>query len=190
MKTKRPSSKHRLASQLGTEVAKREPNTIPYPEIIRADTSDIDKNENLQNGLAKLVLTIVKLLLEIVERQAYRAVISGSLSEEEVERLGNALIKIRQEFAQMLQKFELSPDELDLALGKLIDASRTKSQRGNVLNLPSLINLIDRIIEKETIIAGQATVALAGVDLVIINLLAILQPARIMKSASNREGSK
>jgi hypothetical protein len=184
MKKKRRSAQ-RSSSHL--ELIQNVQTAPSYPELITLGDDKIEE-EDFQNGLAKLVLTVAKLLLEIIERQAYRAVVSGSLSDEEVERLGNALIKARQELAQMLEKFGLSHEELNRSIGKLLGEPAIQ-RTGDSLNLTpsSIVTLIDRIIEKETTIAGQVTVSLAGVDLIVLNLLAAIQPSRLLK-ARNRDG--
>ncbi|MEK6713800.1 MAG: gas vesicle protein K, partial [Nitrospirota bacterium] len=50
--------------------------------------------EKIENGLAKLVLTLVELIKKLLEKQAIRRIDGGSLSDEEVERIGEALMKL------------------------------------------------------------------------------------------------
>ena len=69
--------------------------------------------DKLQKGLAKLVLVVVELLRQILERQAQRRIQSGSLTSEEVERLGMAFMQIKQKVGQISEEFGLKPDELD-----------------------------------------------------------------------------
>ena len=83
------------------------------PERISADP------EAVENGLAKLVLSIVELVRRLLERQALRRMDAGNLSEEEIERLGNALMKLEDKMAELKASFGLSHDELNLKLGPL-----------------------------------------------------------------------
>lgn len=73
----------------------------------------------VKNGLAKLVLTLVKLLHELLERQAVRRMESGSLSEDAVERLGLTLMKQSEQIDELRRTFALSEDDLNLDLGPL-----------------------------------------------------------------------
>lgn len=75
--------------------------------------------EDVRNGLAQLVLTLVKLLHELLERQALRRIEDGSLTEEDIERLGLALMKQTGEIEQLCQLFGLKDEDLNLDLGPL-----------------------------------------------------------------------
>jgi Gas vesicle protein K/Gas vesicle protein len=153
-------------------------------------TQNPPDSENLQNGLAKLVLVIVKLLLEVIERQAYRRVADGTLDEGQIERLGDALMQVRQKFEEMSRQFGFQPEELDVNLGNAASAehglrhatSANSLSSGNALGLTtsSLVEIVDRLIEKGTTIAGEISVSVAGIDLIVLDLLATLQPVRNM----------
>ena len=83
------------------------------PERISADP------EIVENGLAKLVLSIIELVRRLLEKQALRRMDSGNLSEEEIERLGNALMKLEEKMAELKRTFGLSDQDLNLNLGPL-----------------------------------------------------------------------
>lgn len=72
-----------------------------------------------KNGLGQLVLTLVKLLHELLERQAIRRVESGSLSERQTEELGLVLMQQAQEIERLRKEFGLEEDDLNLDLGPL-----------------------------------------------------------------------
>lgn len=73
-------------------------------------------DENPEQGLAQLVLSLVKLLHELLEKQAIRRMDAGRLSAEEVERLGQTLMRQAQAIDDLRQQFDLSPSDLDLLL--------------------------------------------------------------------------
>ena len=79
---------------------------------------DLDP-ERLKNGLGQLVLTLVKLLHELLERQALRRIEAGSLSEEQIERLGLTLMGQAEEIDRLRREFNLEDDDLNLDLGPL-----------------------------------------------------------------------
>lgn len=81
------------------------------PERIAADS------EIVENGLAKLVLSIIELVRKLLEKQALRRMDGGNLSEEEIERLGNALMKLEEKMAELKRTFGLTDEELNLKLG-------------------------------------------------------------------------
>jgi hypothetical protein len=75
--------------------------------------------ENVRNGLAQLVLTLVELIRELLERQALRRIEAGTLSEEEIERLGQTFCKLSDEIGRLKQYFGLSDEDLNINLGPL-----------------------------------------------------------------------
>jgi hypothetical protein len=81
------------------------------PERIAADSDAVE------NGLAKLVLSIVELVRRLLEKQALRRMDAGNLTEEEIERLGNALMKLEEKMAELKRAFGLSDEDLNMKLG-------------------------------------------------------------------------
>ncbi|MGZ5432995.1 MAG: gas vesicle protein K [Thermoanaerobaculia bacterium] len=81
------------------------------PERIAADA------EAVENGLAKLVLSIVELVRRLLEKQALRRMDSGNLTDDEIERLGNALMKLEEKMAELKRTFGLSNEDLNMKLG-------------------------------------------------------------------------
>jgi len=82
----------------------------------------IDANpQNVEKGLARLVLTLIELIRKLLEKQAMRRVEAGSLSEEEIERVGETLMKLENKMKELKQIFGLKDEELNLNLGPLGD---------------------------------------------------------------------
>jgi Gas vesicle protein K len=79
---------------------------------------DLDP-DRLKNGLGQLVLTLVKLLHELLQRQALRRIDAGSLTEEQIERLGLTLMGQAEEIDRLRREFGLEEDDLNLDLGPL-----------------------------------------------------------------------
>ena len=75
--------------------------------------------DNVKNGLGQLVLTLVKLLHELLERQTIRRIDAGSLSDEEIERVGVTLMKQAEEIKRLREEFNLEEEDLNLDLGPL-----------------------------------------------------------------------
>jgi hypothetical protein len=79
---------------------------------------DLDP-ERLKNGLGQLVLTLIKLLHEVLERQALRRIDAGSLSEQQIEKLGLTLMQQAEEIDRLRKEFGLEDQDLNLDLGPL-----------------------------------------------------------------------
>jgi hypothetical protein len=75
--------------------------------------------ESVERGLAQLVLTVVELLRQLMERQALRRVDGGSLSDEQVERLGRTFMELDARMAELREAFGLTEEDLNLDLGPL-----------------------------------------------------------------------
>src|SRR3954447_12300476 len=75
--------------------------------------------QNIERGLAQLVLTLIELLRQLMERQAVRRMEGGSLTDDEVERLGQTFMKLEQRMQQLKREFGLEDKDLNLDLGPL-----------------------------------------------------------------------
>lgn len=84
------------------------------PERIDVDPEDVGK------GLAQLVLTLVEFLRELLERQAVRRMEGGTLSDEEVERMGIALMRLEEKVVELAGQFGLTPADLNIGLKPLV----------------------------------------------------------------------
>jgi hypothetical protein len=87
------------------------------PEKRRA-LADTDR-EDVARGLAQLVLTLIELLRQLMERQAIRRVDAGDLDDEQVERLGQALMALEDRMEELKEIFGLEDRDLNLNLGPL-----------------------------------------------------------------------
>ena len=75
--------------------------------------------ENLERGLAQLVLTIIELLRQLMERQALRRIDGGTLSDEQIERLGSTFMELDRRMEELRTQFGLTEEDLNLRLGPL-----------------------------------------------------------------------
>jgi hypothetical protein len=75
--------------------------------------------EGLEKGLAHLVLTLIELLRELMERQALRRIESGTVTEEEIERLGQTFLALSERMEELKRVFGLENEDLNLDLGPL-----------------------------------------------------------------------
>jgi hypothetical protein len=85
------------------------------PQRIQADES------NVEQGLAKLVLTLIELIRRLLEKQALRRIEAGSLTDDQIERMGETLLKLEQKMDELKVTFGLEHEDLNLNLGPLGD---------------------------------------------------------------------
>jgi hypothetical protein len=85
------------------------------PSRINADPEQVEK------GLAQLVLTLVDLLRQLMERQALRRMENDTLTDEQIERLGETFMKLEQRMDELKEHFGLRDEDLNLNLGPLGD---------------------------------------------------------------------
>lgn len=75
--------------------------------------------KNVEKGLAKLVLTLVELIRKLLEKQAMRRIEAGSLTDEQIENLGETLMKLEEKMKELKKVFGLQDEELNINLGPL-----------------------------------------------------------------------
>lgn len=94
---------------------RRQLEGIAQQPVERIDCSE----ETIEQGLAKLVLGIIELVRQLLERQAIRRMEGGSLSDQQVEEMGSALMKLEEKVKELAAQFGLKPEDLNLNLGPL-----------------------------------------------------------------------
>ena len=93
-----------IRKQIETIAASRPPRWNADPEDVR-------------RSVLKLVLTLVELIRQLLERQAIRRMEADTLTEDETENVGLALMRLQETILELAKQFDISPDELNLDLG-------------------------------------------------------------------------
>ena len=98
-------------------------NAVPAPRRLEGSGQDVGR------GLGRLVVTLLEVVRQVVERQALRRVEAGDLTAEQIERLGQALMQLETTFDELIDHFGVVPDDLYLpldltGLDRLVDPSR------------------------------------------------------------------
>lgn len=130
----------------------------------------LGQNKNNKNGLAKLVLSLVELVRQVLEHQALRRVKSGEITKDEVERLGLAFLELKAKIQEISKDFGIDSKELYATLGSLI-----KTVDGN-LDETSLADILNRLLDKGAVIAGEVKITVSDIELVGLDLFAMLYP--------------
>lgn len=91
----------------------QQPRVDPLDRRVQVD------RDSAERGLASLVLTVVELIRQLMERQALRRVDQGDLSDEQIERIGVTLMALEEQMTRLREYFGLRPEDLNLDLGPL-----------------------------------------------------------------------
>src|SRR4051812_33272839 len=102
------------------ETAHGEEFLAPLRRTVRTvpDRINVDA-QSLEQGLGKLVLTLIEFIRRLLEQQALRRMDGGSLSAEQIEELGLALMMLESKMGELKAQFGLSDDDLNYDLGPL-----------------------------------------------------------------------
>ena len=92
-----------------------EPNLLPHLLPQRLETTA----DSVEKDLLALVLTIVELIRQLMERQALRRVDQGGLTDEQIEGLGQGLMRLEEAMTDLRERYDLSIDDLNIDLGPL-----------------------------------------------------------------------
>ncbi|MBX5483065.1 MAG: gas vesicle protein K [Myxococcaceae bacterium] len=87
-------------------------------EVNRAPRWNADPDD-VQRSVVRLVLTLVEFLRQLMERQAIRRMEEKTLTEEEIESVGQALMKLEETIVDLCRRFDIDPEDLNLELGPI-----------------------------------------------------------------------
>src|SRR5947209_16302922 len=107
---------HSVSTRAGSprRVCHADAQEVPRPGLrIEAD------RETVERGLVTLVLTLVELLRQLMERQSLRRVDQGDLSDEKVEQIGQTLMSLDERMSEIVEHFGLTREDLNIDLGPL-----------------------------------------------------------------------
>ncbi|MBI5207519.1 MAG: gas vesicle protein K [Candidatus Firestonebacteria bacterium] len=94
--------------------------TDELSQIDKLSLKNIDVDpDKVEHGLARLVLALIELIRELMEKQAIRRIEGGSLKENEIERIGEALMKLEKKMQEMKNLFGLKDEDLKLNINLL-----------------------------------------------------------------------
>ena len=98
---------------------------IPQPQLPQRINLDPDQ---VERGLVQLVLSVIELVRQLMEKQALRRIEGGSLSSPQIEKLGTTLMRLEQQMSQLKEHFQIDNLNIDLGpLGDLLDEGAHKS---------------------------------------------------------------
>ena len=140
-------------------------------------TSDTDSRPlNSKAGLAPLLLTVVELIRQLMEAQVIRRMEQQELSEADLDRAAESLQKLADQVVSLCEIFEVDPKDLNVNLGELgtlLPPSGTYYP-GEPSQNPSVLELVDRLLDIGVVVHGDVDLGLAELDLIHAKLRLVL----------------
>lgn len=135
----------------------------------------VSKSKN-EAGLAPLLLTVLELLRQLMEAQVIRRMEENLLSESELERAADSIQKLEEQILHLCETFEVDPAELNINLG---DFGTLLPQSGSYYpgetgSRPSVLELLDRLLNTGVVLDGEIDLGLAQLDLIHAKLRLVL----------------
>ncbi|NEQ99219.1 MAG: gas vesicle protein K [Cyanothece sp. SIO2G6] len=134
------------------------------------------KSSSPDAGLAPLLLTVVELVRQLMEAQVIRRMDANQLSEDELERAADSLQKLEEQIVRLCEIFEIDPADLNIDLGELGNLMPKDGDYypGQPTDHPSILELLDRLLNKGIVIEGQVELGLAQLNLIHAKLQLVL----------------
>jgi Gas vesicle protein K len=119
-KRKKPPQKSVVSGFSRTVAAKRRPvKKVRRAKAIAAPMRWNPDPDDVQKSVVKLVLSLIEFIRRLMERQAVRRLEAKTLSAEEIENVGLALMKLEETVRQIAKRFKLNVEDLNLDLGPI-----------------------------------------------------------------------
>lgn len=131
---------------------------------------------NSQAGLAPLLLTLVELVRQLMEAQVIRRMEQQCLSESDLERAAESLQKLEEQVLNLCQIFEIDPADLNVNLGDFgtLLAPAGSYYPGETGNKPSVLELLDRLLNTGIVVDGEIDLGVAQLNLIHAKLRLVL----------------
>lgn len=138
-------------------------------------------------GLAPLLLTVVELIRQLMEAQVIRRMDAELLSDEDLDRAAESLRTLEEQVLHLCEIFDVDPADLNIDLGE-IGTLLPKSgyYPGEKSQNPSILELLDRLLNVGVVLEGSAEIGLAQIDLIHAKLQLVLTSQPISGTASSR----
>jgi hypothetical protein len=118
MTRRKPAAGRRVVPMKRAELEALRAEVLKKKGTVAAARWNADPDE-VQKSVAKLVLSLVEFLRKLLERQAIRRMDAGTLTDEQVEAIGVALMKLEEAVGDLAARFGIGPEDLNLDLGPL-----------------------------------------------------------------------
>lgn len=140
-------------------------------------TNPLVKSDSKPNaGLAPLLLTVTELIRQLMEAQVIRRMDRGDLTDEQLDRASESLQKLAEQVVEICKIFEIDPASLNLDLGEAgtLLPKESSYYPGQPSSKPTLLELLDRLLNTGIVVQGEVDLGLANLDLIHAKLQLVL----------------
>ncbi|MFM6189323.1 MAG: gas vesicle protein K [Planktothrix sp.] len=151
--------------------------TLVYTPYDSTNESLLTRPEsNSKAGLAPLLLTVVELVRQLLEAQIIRRMEGGILSESDLDRAAESIQKLQEQILHLCEIFEVDPKELNINLGEFgtLLPEPGSYYPGEDSTNPSVLELVDRLLNTGVVVEGNVDLGLAKLDLIHLKLRLVL----------------
>ncbi|MEH1967679.1 gas vesicle protein K [Nostoc sp.] len=136
----------------------------------------ISKSKGSDSGLAPLLLTVVELIRQLMEAQVIRRMDAGNLSDSELDRAAESLQQLEQQVVKLCEIFDVDPADLNINLGEMgtLLPQSGGYYPGETSSQPSILELLDRLLNTGVVVEGDLDLGLAQLSLVHAKLRLVL----------------
>ncbi len=134
------------------------------------------KPETPNAGLAPLLLTVTELIRQLMEAQVIRSMERGDLSDEQLDNASDSLKKLAEQVVEICKIFDIEPASLNLDLGEAGSLLPREGgyYPGQPSAKPTLLELLDRLLNTGIVVQGEVELGLANIDLIHAKLQLVL----------------
>lgn len=127
-------------------------------------------------GLAPLLLTVVELVRQLMEAQVIRRMDRGEISDRDLDRAAESLRKLEEQVVEICEIFEIDPADLNIDLGEVgtLLPKTGGYYPGERSTSPTILELLDRLLNTGVVLQGDVDLGLADVDLIHAKLQLVL----------------
>jgi RimJ/RimL family protein N-acetyltransferase len=145
-------------------------------QVMAADSVLAVEPAKKDAGLAPLLLTVVELVRQLMEAQVIRRMEAGELSEEDLDRAAESVRKLEEQIISLCNIFEIDPADLNIDLGEIgtLLPKTGGYYPGNHSTNPSILELLDRLLNVGVVVEGNVDLGLAQLNLVHAKLRLVL----------------
>lgn len=151
------------------------PNSSDAP-IQLTPTAVLQPAKGANAGLAPLLLTVVELVRQLMEAQVIRRMEAEQLSDADLDRAAESLRKLEEQVIQLCDVFEIDPTDLNVDLGEIgtLLPKAGGYYPGTASANPSILELLDRLLNTGIVVEGEVDLGLAQLNLVHAKLRLVL----------------
>jgi hypothetical protein len=145
-------------------------------QVRAAEDLEVEPLQKKDAGLAPLLLTVVELVRQLMEAQVIRRMEAGQLSDDDLERAAESVRKLQEQIINLCDIFEIDPADLNIDLGDLgtLFPQSGSYYPGNHSTNPSILELLDRLLNVGIVVEGNIDLGLAQLNLIHAKLRLVL----------------